>query len=230
METYSLKQSVKRFPFPYAGSNMYIIVCGKKALVIDPNVSEDALNYLKASCVDELTVLLTHEHYDHTSGLTWISGKFKSTVICHEITAQSLIKGKNNCPIIIASSRLGEYSKEEVKIITASLPQNYRYEPDITFTNEYCFTWLGHRIKMTSTPGHSLGSCCIAIDDDIVATGDSLINGTKVITRLFGGSEKDFQEKTVPYLRKISPEAFILSGHGDPFIYKDAVLLSYDNE
>ena len=200
---------------------MYVISSGKKALVIDPNVSEQALEELRKQRVDELTVLLTHEHYDHTSGLTWLCEKFRSTVICHEQTACALRLGKNNRPIIIASNRMQSLSSDAVKAVVESLPQGYRYEADVTFSDEHEFEWEGHKIRMIALPGHSKGGCCIEIDGDTVATGDLLIWETPVITRFPGGSEALYQSVTLPYLESLPDTVTVLPGHGRRFLMKE---------
>ncbi len=214
----------KKFIFTYANSNMYVTVSGNGALVIDPNVSENALSYLTENNIECITVLLTHEHYDHTSGLTWLCGKFKSTVICHEETALSLSKGRNNRPIVIASTRQAKMNTETLKDFVKSLPQGYLYDADITFSQQYDFVWEDHKIRMVSCPGHSKGSCCIEIDDNIVATGDSLILDTPVITRFPGGSRELYDNITVPYLKKISRDSMILPGHGEAFSMRAGML------
>lgn len=215
---------VKRFVFEYANSNMYVIAENGSALVIDPNISESALQHLQSREVSEITVLLTHEHYDHTSGLNWLCGKFKSTVICHEETALSLSKGRNNRPIVIASTRQSAMSTETLKNFVKSLPQGYLYDADITFSQQYDFVWEDHRICMVSCPGHSKGSCCIEVDDNIVATGDSLILNTPIITRFPGGSKEQYESITVPYLKKIKNDTMILPGHGETFVMRSGVL------
>ncbi len=214
----------KKFIFTYANSNMYVTVSDNGALVIDPNVSENALSYLTENNIECITVLLTHEHYDHTSGLTWLCGKFKSTVICHEETALSLSKGRNNRPIVIASTRQAKMNTETLKDFVKSLPQGYLYDADITFSQQYDFVWEDHKIRMVSCPGHSKGSCCIEIDDNIVATGDSLILDTPVITRFPGGSRELYDNITVPYLKKISRDSMILPGHGEAFSMRAGML------
>lgn len=210
-----------RYVLPYSNSNMYVGIENRNALVIDPNISDDALRYLERNNVKRATVLLTHEHYDHTSGLTWLMSHVDCTVICHEQTAVSLKNGKNNRPLIIASNRMGTGSTKEAKKLVRSLPQGYICEPDITFTEEYSFGWEDHRIKMLYCPGHSPGSCCIEIDNDTVATGDSLILNTPVITKFPGGSEEEYLNKTLPYLEKISDDTLILPGHGETFYMKE---------
>lgn len=212
----------KKYVFPYANSNMYIISENNSALVIDPNISEEALKYLKSVGAEKLTVLLTHEHYDHTSGLTWLASHFTCTVICQENTAISLKTGRNNRPIIIASNRMDKLSSDQVKQLVSTLPHGYHYDADITFSDEYRFSWENHNIHMVSCRGHSLGSCCIEIDNDTVATGDSLILNTPVITRFIGGSEEEYLKFTQPYLQKINDDTLILPGHGDTFYMREA--------
>lgn len=216
--------AIKKYVFSYANSNMYIIVSNKKALIIDPNVSAEAMEYLISERVSEIVVLLTHEHYDHTSGLNWICSKFRNTVICHSETAKSLENGRNNRPIMLAATCKDSNKKEELRTFIDTLPKGYRYTADITFSDEYKFEWQGHFVNMTSTPGHSLGSCCIAIDNNVVATGDSLIKNTPIITRFPGGSKEIFDSVTVPYLKKINRDTFIIPGHGDCFFYSSGLI------
>ncbi|MBQ8172186.1 MAG: MBL fold metallo-hydrolase [Oscillospiraceae bacterium] len=217
-----MHSSITQYIFDHAGSNMYILTENEEALVIDPHVCTDALSQLEKANVKHVTVLLTHEHYDHTSGLTWLCSIFKSTVICHEQTAVSLKNGKNSRPLVVAASRMNKYSPEELKAVMRTLPQGYRYNADITFSDEYKLVWNGHNIRMISCAGHSKGSCCIELDDDTVATGDSLILNEPVITRFVGGSEKEYKTITLPYLNSISDATLILPGHGKTFYMRDA--------
>ena len=214
--------SIKQYIFDLAGSNMYVIAENDEALVIDPHVSSDALESLKNADIKHITVLLTHEHYDHTSGLTWLCSHFDSTVICHEQTAVSLKNGKNSRPLVVAASRMNKHSPEEIKAVMRSLPQGYRYNADITFSDEYKFVWSGHNIRMISCAGHSKGSCCIEIDNDTIATGDSLILNEPVITRFVGGSEEQYKTITLPYLNSISDDTLILPGHGKSFYMRES--------
>ena len=213
------KELIKKYVFGLSNSNMYVIAKNGSALVIDPNISDDALSWLNTNNVDKVTVLLTHEHYDHTSGLTWLTSHFGCTVICHEQAAVSLKKGLNNRPIVIASSKMLTLPKEQVREILRGLPQGYFFEPDITFADEYGFVWEGHSIKMISCPGHSPGSCCIELDG---ATGDPLILNAPVITRFPGGSEEDYRNITLGYLEGLSDDTLILPGHGEMFYMKEA--------
>ncbi len=215
------KDAFRRFTFPQIGSNMYVLAANGEALVIDPHISEDALSYLRDEGTQKVTVLLTHEHYDHTSGLPWLSRQFPCRVICHEATAASLREGKNNRPAVFASHLAGVHATEEERAYVRSLPSRYRYDVDIEFYDEYRFEWRGLLVRMISVPGHSPGSCCIELGSNVVATGDSLIYDTPVITKFPGGSAEAFAKCAVPYLRKIAEDTWILPGHGRSFFFHE---------
>lgn len=210
-------EKIKCYVFPAIQSNMFVYVSGKDALVIDPHVSIPALDYLRESLVQQITILLTHEHYDHTSGVLWLTKLFSSRVICQALTAASLRNGKNNRPIVLAAKSINDSDSAEARDYIRSLPRGYTYIADETFHKESSFQWCGCNIRLIHTPGHSPGSCCIELDHAAIATGDSLIRRTPVITRFPGGSSRDFAQYTLPYLQHIQNHMLILPGHGETF-------------
>lgn len=64
-----LDDKIKRYIFSYIDANMYILAENGEALVIDPHISAEADAYLKSNRVTKVTILLTHEHFDHTCGI-----------------------------------------------------------------------------------------------------------------------------------------------------------------
>ena len=74
---------------------------------------------------------------------------------------------------------------------------------------------LEHLIRLYSTPGHSLGSICAVVDDKCIFTGDSLLN-VPVVTKLPGGSKKDYFEKTKVFFSKFDDDILVFPGHGNP--------------
>ena len=66
------KHELHRYILPLMNSNMFVIVSGNAALVIDPNEDEEALRMLTDSNILDVTVILTHEHFDHISGVNKI--------------------------------------------------------------------------------------------------------------------------------------------------------------
>lgn len=216
---------IKRYVFPLIESNMFAVFSRGSALIIDPHISEQALHDLEKACIKNVVVLLTHEHYDHTSGVNWIGRLFPSTVICHRYTADSLREGKNNRPIVMATNCINDRD-ENIRTYIKTLPVGYTYQADRIFERELRFSWQGHAIRLIHTPGHSPGSCCIEMDDNVVATGDSLLRDVRTITKFPGGSSDVYYKHTVPYLRALPEHTCILPGHGEVFTYSSETIIS----
>ena len=77
------------------------------------------------------------------------------------------------------------------------------------------------KIRLIHTPGHSPGSICILINDKYIFTGDGLVEGNKVITKLPGGDRKKYNEITKPFLEKLSNQVVVFPGHGDEGVMRD---------
>ena len=206
--------TVYDFPLAPLDERMYIIIGDGSAIVIDPSVNSDAIRLLRENAVNETFIFLTHEHFDHITGVETFRQMFKTSVICSDICAERICSTKYNL-----SSRFEifylmnhdldreEYSKMCNKPFTT--------HADITYSGGYSMNWCGHTIQCIVTPGHSPGSSCIIIDEKHVFTGDSLVNGFDTITRYPGGNKKDFENITLPFLRAIEPDVMIYPGHGD---------------
>lgn len=210
---------MRRYIFPAYESNMYVHISGSHALVIDPHMSGEALAELEDRGVKSAHILLTHEHYDHTSGVNWLAGIIESTVICQSAAAVSLKRGRDNRPVVLAAKCIASQRSDDMRAYLRSLPSGYVYSADKVFDEEAVFDWQGHQVHMVHTPGHSPGSCCIEIDDRMIATGDSLLPHAPVITRVPGGSLEEYERCTAPYLSRIADGMLIFPGHGEPFLF-----------
>lgn len=83
--------NIKSYSFYPIDAKMYLLVENHRAVILDPCVSEEAKEYLQSENVEEIIVLLTHEHYDHISGINWLRESFKRTkVICSEACGAAL--------------------------------------------------------------------------------------------------------------------------------------------
>ena len=69
--------NIKSYSFYPIDAKMYLLVENHRAVILDPCVSEEAKEYLQSENVEEIIVLLTHEHYDHISGINWSAGVFQ---------------------------------------------------------------------------------------------------------------------------------------------------------
>ena len=208
--------NINTYSFYPIDSKMYVILENKKALIIDPCVSEEAKEYLKSEQVKEILVLLTHEHYDHISGVNWLRECFPQVkVFCSEACANGIVKPTRNLSAyyeILFSSK-----EEEIREYVKNMDvQPYSCQADETYEGRKEWNWEGHKIVMQETPGHSKGSSCILMDDMYLFSGDTLVTGHETILRLPGSSKKDFANITVPYLESLDKEIMVYPGHGKP--------------
>lgn len=196
-------------------SRMYILLENKKALIIDPCVSDEALQLLKENDVTEILVLLTHEHYDHISGVNWLREHFSSVnALCSSACAAALPSPSKNLSNFWEILFVGK-DKETQEYVRNMNIQPYSCTADDAFEGEHKLSWEGHSLFLKETPGHSKGSICILLDGDILFSGDSLVTGYPTITRLPGGSKKDYAGITLPWFQSLDPSIMVYPGHGE---------------
>ncbi len=209
--------------FEYIDSNMYMIIENNRALIIDPHKNDDIANVLFGSEIKDITIILTHEHPDHVSGLKWLQDNFKTTVISTKETSDYISDKKNTRPILI-SFILEEKDKKEGSSLLEKF--NKEYEPfiatsDITFDEEFEYEWNQHHLKFKKLQGHSKGSCFVFLDDIVIFTGDTLLKEYPIITRFPRGNNKTYKNVTMPFIQNLSKDFTILPGHGKLFKLND---------
>lgn len=204
-------------------SNSYVIISKNKALIIDPNTNGEAFDLVSTNRCDEISIILTHEHIDHISGVN-VYRKYATdcgglcTVYANKKCADAITDSKTNLSRHF-SVLFMMHSDEERCLASRLFDSDYICNADVIFDNEMELAWEGLRFNLKSAPGHSPGSICIEVHNhngvlEAVFTGDSLILHRKVITRLPRGSKSDYLEKTKPYLHKLPLETMVLPGHG----------------
>ena len=111
----------------------------------------------------KITVLLTHEHFDHIAGLNQLRGVCAPScvVIAGETCSERIQDTKAN---------LSAYADVLTQLGGKQIPEHWSpfccKAADIAFDNRYAFRWMRHGVKLGSAPGHSIGSCCIVLDDN----------------------------------------------------------------
>lgn len=207
------------FPFLPISSNMYILISDDEALIIDPCKNMMALQLIKENGVKKVLIFLTHEHYDHISGINWLKENIDCKVFAQKLCANNIKDIKKNL-----SNHFGVLMQIVYEVESEVTFSPYICEADVEYENYYELEWKGHIIEIIHTPGHSEGSVCIFIDEDNVFVGDSLIK-KKVITKLPGGSKKSYNEITLPFLKSLPNNTMVFPGHGEPDILKNFLKL-----
>lgn len=219
IENYSFYRSI----YSPVESNMFILIESNEAIVIDSNISENVRQLLKSHSIDKVHLFLTHEHYDHSNGVCWMKNNFNTLLYCHE-RSKGLLSTKKNCnPRLVAfvlsakDNCDGGCRYERFK----SEMTHYELYPDVYFLDGQTLEIANHKIRIIHVPGHSPASCLLVLDDKIVFTGDSLIEGNRIITSFRGGNKEDAVNLTLPRLKQLPDEWIVMPGHGNPFMKKD---------
>ena len=189
-------------------SNCYVVFkeCGSEIIVIDPTVSEALYSFLDALLPQKVILLLTHEHFDHTTGVNEIKKRYNTELICIRQCADKIAQKRNNRPL----SLMGMSHASDAKFPL------YECFADKIFDGESSIDWLGDTVRIIPTPGHTSASCCILVAQ-YAFTGDSALLGIPTITRFPTGNATQYASITVPFLKSLDSDTIVMPGHGESF-------------
>ena len=190
------------------GSNTYFLArpgC-PDCVVIDPG--EGIGSWLAGRVVEHggrlAYALLTHEHYDHISGLPAVKKQWGCQVVC-----------SRECSVAIAEPSRN-FSRYLIQRDVACGKADHCSE-DL----DWELDWSGGRFRFIPTPGHSMGSICIAIEN-LLFTGDCLLPNVKRVTNLPGGNKQALEKSLALLLDTFDSETQVYPGHGEPFALREA--------
>ncbi len=200
-------------PLGKIDERMYVVKRGGELLVFDPNICGELLPEIEEWGINGITVALTHEHYDHITGVKWLSKQRELRVICSRecknILDKPLVSVQDYFDILIPPEEEGYY--RENGLLDS---ESYQFRVDMAFEGNCSFLWQGLTVDCIMAPGHSMGGAIYVIEDSLVFTGDNLINGSTAITRFPGGSRKMYCRITKPVLQEMDDDKIIFPGHG----------------
>lgn len=200
---------------PVIYSNMYVLLSGNNALVIDPHICTGAEELLHGAGVQSCVILLTHEHFDHISGVNRLRDLYPCRVIC-TVTCANLIKNaKRSGAMTFGALFLLGHTEQERKEMEPWIVPDYTCRADETYEREMKLDWHGISFLLREMKGHSQGSQVIVVEDRYIFTGDNLVPGEQVITRLSGGSRVIYEESVRPYLQALPDHYIVYPGHGE---------------
>lgn len=202
---------IKRSVNELMSSNCYLIWDdgSDNCVIIDP-ASRFALDEIEFMRINKLSldyILLTHEHTDHTWGVNELLHKYKDAkIICSDACRKALPNAGNHYFTFYYDDPNYSYCVERVDFTTEQLNNQ--------------LIWNCHKISFIPSPGHSSGSICILLDDNILFSGDTLMQFKPFINKRDGSLE--IYKNTVAYLLSILDASMtIYPGHGSEFLLKD---------
>jgi len=167
-------------------TNCYIIwnESSDRCAIIDPGYEPDTiLTQVGMLGKQVAAILLTHGHFDHVGGVKTISDT-------------------TGCKVYLCTDDL-------------AMPQHYT-AGKLLYTDSYkegdVLELAGLSIKVLHTPGHTMGSVCLLVEDTLFA-GDTLFRESCGRTDLPGGSWADIL-KSLRRLRELPEYTKVFSGHG----------------
>ena len=207
---------IRKYVSGLISSNMYVVVEGDHAIVIDPFADTAPLMGLRIDYI-----LLTHEHYDHISGVNVWKEAAGAPVLCSRACAENIRNPKKNL-----SNHFKEFCELQTWIVLDEIPASdpeYCCSADETFEDRMLLDWRGHVIELFEIPGHSQGSIGIMIDGTDFFSGDSLMENSKIELRMPGGSRKSWKEIGSKRIAAIPEGTKIWPGHFDSFVLRNDI-------
>ena len=192
-------------------SCMYVVTDKKHALVIDPCKDVGLADEFK---IDYL--IITHEHYDHISGVNEWKLATKAPLLCSKTCAKNIMDSRKNM-----SRYFDVFCEMQTWMPTEQLciePVDYYCYADMTFQDIMIFNWQEHKVTLQEIPGHSAGSILINIDNNDFFPGDSLLKDCDIELRFPGGSAKKWIETGKDRIAAIPKGARIWPGHFESFV------------
>ncbi len=179
------------------GTNSYIILDEETsaAALIDPGDEADKLLCALESKGAKLEyIILTHSHFDHILALSEVKEKTGVPILVHKDDAPMLIDGSLNLVSRFSSG-------------TISFP------PADRLLNDGDVITLGKgELKVIHTPGHTLGSICLTVGDDLIS-GDTLFRES--IGRYdFPGGDYETILDSLKKITSLGIKGKIYPGHG----------------
>ena len=156
--------------------NVFLLTNRKTHLLIDCGSkryrSQLVWNLAKLGVSHIDALLLTHTHFDHAGNSHYIQNRFGASVIVHQNEAPYLRSG--DAPLPKGTNWLMRFIINHFGSIAAPL---FTYQPclaDHIVDKKFSLSKYGFNSYIMHTPGHSIGSMSIVVDEEIALAGDAL--------------------------------------------------------
>lgn len=174
MKSWTTKKGTRIFQLLGGRCNVYAIATNDGIILVDTGKSEAytrLIKRLKELGISEISHLfLTHTHFDHCQSAHKLKNKFACKIIASEKAVKFAAAGytqipEGSLPALKTLSRLGQKIGK----------QRFGYTPfhiDMPIKEK---TQLTAHIYIIETPGHSIDSITIVVDNEIALVGDNLL-------------------------------------------------------
>jgi len=187
---------VKCFDKGIFDSNCYVVWEGGEGIIIDAGVPyEPIIKFINENNISIKYIILTHGHFDHV----YYASKLKE-----ETGAKTLIHKDDNDMLPKPEWNGTEFFGDPVSFDLA----------DEMMEDKATITVGNLKFEVTHTPGHTMGSICLKIENKLFS-GDTLFRLGCGRTDLLGGNQEDLDKSFTEKVLKLDDNTLVYPGHGD---------------
>jgi hydroxyacylglutathione hydrolase len=217
----SLNQShtSKAFNYQYDNLSLTSIVSGEfrqnsylikfesenELFLLDPGFDQDFIQkQIENTNKTPTAIILTHAHFDHIESAKYFSTLYNIDIYFHK-NDKKLIRKADLYSFTFANRKVE-------KPIDNLVP----FDEVEKFYYKNYFTTL-------FTPGHTQGSCSYIIGNQVIITGDTLLNEKAGFSGFPEGNQEDLKKSLIAIMN-CDNGLMIFPGHGKPWTLKEAKL------
>jgi glyoxylase-like metal-dependent hydrolase (beta-lactamase superfamily II) len=159
---------------------------------------------------DVSLIVLTHGHIDHFGSVRELKEKTGAKVAIHKYDAVHLRRGRN--PKLNPISATGRIFKIMIGLMFGR-KQLEGVEPDILIENELDLTKFGVKGKAIHTPGHTVGSVSVVLDDGKTIVGDLVMAHKRKARMTYFADDLQMTKESIHRVAEM-PVKTIYASHG----------------
>lgn len=184
----------------------------KEVLIVDPaDRAQKIIEWINSEALKPVAILLTHGHFDHIMGVAGVKKEYNIPIYASRDEVEVLAN-----PQINVSTMMGAYMSMKA---------------DELFSDGDVLELAGMKLKVISTPGHTIGSVCFYMEEEkVLISGDTLFEASVGRSDFPTGSSRQLIESIKTRLFVLPDDTDVFPGHGgttsiayekahNPFIY-----------
>lgn len=187
--------NVITIPVGMLGANCYLLCSGQNnCAVIDPGAEPQRIaDKIESEGLTPKMILLTHAHFDHIGGVSWLKDRYGVPVWLHKADWELALDPNKNL-----SSMLGS--------------RQFVLQPDRALVGGEQVPLDELMIGVIETPGHTPGGVSLLVNGTLFS-GDTLFDGGYGRTDFWGG-DWNALAASLKKLLELPGEYRVLPGHG----------------
>lgn len=188
---------VKRLVTGELQTNCYLISNQEtlETIIVDPaDEAERIRNVIEENKLKPVVILLTHGHFDHIGAADLLRKWYSISLYCFETEAEVLEKPEWN--------------------LSGMFGYGFSLKADGLFRDGEVLHYLGQKIQIIYTPGHTQGSCCFYFaDEGFLISGDTLFAESVGRSDFPTGSGGQLARSIVERVFLLPEETVVYPGH-----------------